>query len=156
MPTTFEEMLNSRGYIVYACKGTSMLPLLRQKKDIVEIHSISYRPKKYDVVLYKRNNQYILHRILHVFPTYYIIAGDHNAFIETDVTDDMILGVMTRIIRNGRNIYPTDWQYRFYVHLWCDFFPLRAAILYMKQKATAVLQRLIPRKEKDYNGDGDE
>ena len=66
---TFEDMLYSYGYIVYTNVGYSMLPLLRERRDITEI-----RPKpnccckKYDVVLYRRGDQYILHRILRVLP----------------------------------------------------------------------------------------
>lgn len=119
-----------------------MLPLIREKKDIAEIRGIKSCPKKYDVVLYKRENKYILHRILRVTPTGYIIAGDHNIFKEYDVTDDMIVGVMTRVIRNGKSIYTTDWRYKIYYHLWVDFFPIRVIILILKAKARVTAHRL--------------
>lgn len=58
--TTFEEMLEKDGYIVYSNVGYSMMPLLRQRKDIIEIRKKGPgRCKKYDVVLYKRGNKYI-------------------------------------------------------------------------------------------------
>ena len=66
---SFEELLETKGYIVYRTVGYSMLPLLRQKRDIVEIRPKgAERCRKNDVVLYKRNNKYILHRILEVCP----------------------------------------------------------------------------------------
>lgn len=70
-----------------------MMPLLRQKKDIIEIKKKnSERYKKYDVVLYRRGKKYILHRILKIFPDRYVVAGDHNTYLDPPVTDDMILG----------------------------------------------------------------
>ena len=127
---TFEEILNEKGYIAYTNVGFSMMPLLRQRRDIIEIKKREQgRCKKYDVVLYKRGEKYILHRILRVLPDGYLIAGDHNTYVETDVTDGMILGVMSRVIRNGRSITMGNPLYLFYVHLWCDCYPLRMFIL---------------------------
>lgn len=137
---SFEELLEKDGYLVYNNLGYSMLPLLRQKKDIIEIRkNCSERYKKYDVVLYKRGEQYILHRILKVLPDRYVIAGDHNTFIDPPVKDDMILGVMTRVIRNGKSITPDNFWYKVYVHFWCDFYPIRVFLL----KAKAFVYRCL-------------
>ena len=128
--TTFEELLAQDGRFVYTNVGCSMLPLLRQRRDIIEIRTKgTERCKKYDVVLYKRGGKYILHRVLKVMPKGYWIAGDNCAFMERDVTDDMILGIMTRVRKNGKNITTNSFRYRCYVHLWCDCYPLRFFIL---------------------------
>ena len=120
--TTFEELLEKNGYLVYSTVGLSMMPLLRQRRDIVEIRAKgSERFRKYDVVLYKQGSKYVLHRILKVNPEDYVIAGDHNFFREYGITDDDILGVMTRIIRDGKEVRMDNKLYRCYVHLWCDF-----------------------------------
>lgn len=130
---TFEDVLNRDGVLVYTNIGYSMMPLLRQRRDIIEIRKMeSGRYKKYDVVLYKRGDRYILHRILKVLPGGYIIAGDHNTFIEKDVTDNMILGVMTRVVRDGKTITPDSLWYKVYVHLWCDVYPVRMGLLKAK------------------------
>lgn len=130
---SYEDVLNEQGYFVYTNVGYSMMPLLRQKKDIIEIHKKGpERCKKYDVVLYKRRERYVLHRILRVLPDKYIIAGDHNTFLDSPVTDDMILGVLTRVIRNGKSITPDNIWYKLYVHLWCDIYPVRMMILRTK------------------------
>ena len=147
---TFEDLLGKKGYIVYTNVGYSMTPLLRPRKDIIEIHSKEEgRCRKYDVVLYKRGEMYILHRILKVNDNGYVIAGDHNTFLEYDITDEQILGAMTRIVRNGREIHMTDPGYRLYVHLWCDFYPVRMAILRGKafaRRGAGKIKRLIGRK----------
>ena len=78
---TFEEMLSQDGYLVYTNVGCSMLPLLRERRDIIEIRpKASPRCKKHDVVLYKRGDQYIIHRILCVLPDGYVIAGGPQHF----------------------------------------------------------------------------
>jgi len=132
--SSFEDLLHTDGYFVYTNVGFSMMPLLRQRNDLIEIRKKNGRCKKYDVILYKRGNKYILHRVLRVLPEGYIVAGDHNTFIETDVTDKMILGVMTRVIRNGKSITPDNIWYKMYVHLWCDAYPVRMLILKIKFK----------------------
>ena len=129
--STFEDVLKEQGYFAYTNVGFSMMPLLRQKKDIIEIHKKEPgRCKKYDVVLYKRGERYILHRILRVLPDGgYLIAGDHCTFVEKDIKDENILGVMTRVLRNGKYITPDNIWYKAYVHLWCDFYPIRMLVL---------------------------
>ncbi len=140
---TFEEILRGKGVFMYTNVGYSMMPLLRQKRDIIEIKKKEPgKCKKYDVVLYKRGETYILHRILKVRPDGYIIAGDHNTFIEKDVTDDMILGVMTRVIRDGKSITPENIWYKLYVHLWCDVYPVRMFMLKAKWKIWPVLSKV--------------
>lgn len=137
---TFEDLLEKDGFIVYTNVGCSMMPLLRQKQDIIEISKLDKHPKKYDVILYKRRDRYILHRVLRVLPEGYIIAGDHNTYIETDVTDDMILGVMNRVVRNGKAITPDNFWYKIYVHLWCDAYPVRMIIIRWKYRFIGILR----------------
>lgn len=140
---SFEELLETQGYMIYTNVGASMMPLLRQRRDIIEIRKKEAgRCKKYDVVLYKRVNRYILHRILKVLPDGYIIAGDHNVYIETDIKDENILGVMTRVIRNGKTITPDNIFYKIYVHLWCDCYPLRMLMLRCKWKAIRICSKI--------------
>lgn len=140
---SFEKYLDTNGYLLYTNVGVSMLPLLRQKRDIIEIRKVGTdRCKKYDVVLYKRGDKYILHRILKVLPDGYIIAGDHNTIVEKDIKDKNILGVMTRVIRNGKSITPDNLLYKLYVHLWCDIYPVRMMILKIKAFMGRVLRKI--------------
>lgn len=130
---TFEELLQNDGYIVFTNVGYSMMPLLRQKRDIIEIRrKMPGRCKKYDVVLYKRGEKYILHRIVKVLPDGYYIVGDHCTRLEKDIRDGDILGIMTRVIRNGKSITPQNTWYKLYVHLWCDVYPVRFLLIRIK------------------------
>lgn len=51
-----------------------------------------------------------------------MICGDHNYRREYDITDPDIIGVLTGVIRDGKEIPVTDKRYRWYVHIWCDLF----------------------------------
>lgn len=121
------------GRLVYTNEGDSMMPLLRQKRDLVVIGKPCGRCRKYDVALYKRDSgQYVLHRVLKVRREDYVICGDHRWQREYGVTDRHVIGVMTAVVRDGREISVRDLQYRIYVHLWCDLFYFRAGILWLK------------------------
>ncbi|MGN1416001.1 MAG: S24/S26 family peptidase [Oscillospiraceae bacterium] len=110
-----------------------MEPLIRQGRDLLIISAVSGRLKKYDVPLYKRDSgQYVLHRILKVRQNDYVICGDNRWQREYGITDRHIIGVLTGIVRDGKEISVTDKKYRLYVHLWCDFFYVRAFILMVK------------------------
>ncbi len=129
----FEEEINRTGRLVYTNVGCSMMPLIRQHKDLMIIEKPSGRCKKYDVPLYKRDDgKYVLHRILKVRKDDYVICGDHCWTKEYGITDRHIIGVLTGVVRDGKTIPVTDRRYQAYVHLWCDFFYIRAAILRSK------------------------
>ena len=128
--TRFEDVIERDGRLVYTNVGDSMRPLIRQDRDILIIEKYEGRLKKYDVPLYKRDSgQYVLHRILKVRPNDYVICGDNRYSKEYGITDRHIIGVLTAVVRDGKEIPINDWRYRIYVHLWCDFFPIRAVIL---------------------------
>ncbi len=131
MSASFEEVLARDGKLVYTGAGTSMLPMLRSKRDLIIVERPSGRLKRYDVTLYKRNSgQYVLHRVLKVRKDGYVLCGDNQWRREYGVTDRQIVGVLTAFVRDGKEIPVTDPHYRLYVHLWCDLFWLRAAILW--------------------------
>lgn len=120
-----------------------MLPLLRQKKDLVVIRAKGKeRCKKYDAVLYRRGPKYVLHRILQVRPDDYVIAGDNQFRREYGVTDDQILGIMIRFVRNGKDISVDNKLYQLYVHLWCDLYHIRAFILFGKYTARRIKRKI--------------
>ena len=66
--STFEEEIARNGFLLYRNVGDSMLPLIRQGRDLVLVsRKPEGRLKKYDVPLYRRDSgQYVLHRILKV------------------------------------------------------------------------------------------
>ena len=127
---SFEEILQREGRLIYTSVGDSMLPLIRPGRDLLVIERREGRLKKYDVPLYRRTSgQYVLHRILRVREDGYVLCGDNRWRKETGVTDGQILGVLTAVVRSGREISMDDWRCRLYARVWCGLFPLRALVL---------------------------
>ena len=141
--STYERELELHGRIIHTNKGTSMMPLLREGRDVMIIERPQGRLKRYDVPLYKRpDGSYVLHRILKVRERDYVICGDNLIRREYGITDRDIIGVLTGVIRNGKTISTTDLSYRIYSHLWCDLFYLRVAILWSVDIAKRAIHRL--------------
>ena len=140
MNSSFEEVLARDGRLIYTNVGDSMLPLIREGRDLLVIEPVSGRLRKYDIPLYRRDSgQYVLHRVLRVREDGYVLCGDNRWSKETGITDKHILGVLTARIRDGKELPMNDWRCRLYAHLWCDLFPLRAFVL----KVLHVLKRKI-------------
>jgi len=128
--STFEEELERTGRLVYTNQGDSMRPLIHKQHDMLIISKVSRPLKKYEVPLYKRDSgEYVLHRVLKVDKQGYVLCGDNRWNREYGITDKHILGVLEAVIRDGKRISVTDWNYRIYMHLWCDFFYVRAVVL---------------------------
>ncbi len=148
-PLSYEKALEKNGRIIWTSVGTSMLPLLREKRDVIIIERPSGRLGRYDVPLYKSSDgKYVLHRILRVKKDGYVICGDNCTKKEYGITDEQIIGVLTGVIRDGKTVKTTDFPYRLYAHLWCDFFYIRVAIIKLKVLFAAALSRLFKRKKK--------
>ena len=140
--STFEEVLAKNGKLIYTNVGDSMMPLIRQDKDLLVIEPVHGRLKKYDVPLYRRDSgQYVLHRILKVRQEDYVICGDNRWKKEYGITDRHIIGILTGIFRDGKTIPVTDKKYLLYVHVWCDFFPIRAILICIRNKLKKIRRR---------------
>ena len=127
---TFEEILNRDGRLIYSSVGDSMLPMIRQGRDLLVIEKPSGRLKRYDIPLYKRDNgRYVLHRILKVRDKDYAICGDNRYRCEYGITDKHIIGVLMAVIRDGVEKPLKGWRYGLYVFFWCRLFPVRVLIL---------------------------
>ena len=120
-----EKFIASEGYFINTTEGLSMYPMLRNRRDTIVIYPKTGRLKKYDVVLYRVNDTYILHRIIKVLPDSYVIRGDNRMDKEYGITDDMIIGVLTELYRDEKKINLNGWKYKFYSRVWNYIFPLR-------------------------------
>ena len=140
MYTTFEEELERSGKLAYTNVGVSMLPLLRQGRDVMVIEKAEvYRPL--DAVLFRRQT-FQIHRILKIMPDgRYWIVGD-NCVTGELVERRNILGVLTGVSRDGKLLKNTDLRYKAYVRLWCAPYHLRFFILRMKHLTKRILRRV--------------
>ncbi|MBR0134841.1 MAG: S24/S26 family peptidase [Clostridia bacterium] len=139
--SSFEEVLEKDGRLVYTTRGFSMRPMLRQNRDIVVIEPAKERLKKYDVALYHRNGKYVLHRIIKVNESDYTARGDNNCFKECGIRDADVLGVLTEFVRDGKKHSVSEPGYRLYARLRNASYPLRWLRFHTKKLIKRVLAR---------------
>ena len=112
-----------------------MEPMLRQNRDLVVIQVPASRLQKYDVALYKRGKDYVLHRVVGVADDRYLIRGDNTYAVET-VPDSAVIGVLTGFQRKGKQVSTDSRGYRLYVRFWHGIYPIRH--LYARFRCFAV------------------
>ena len=139
---SYEEELLLHGRILRTNKGISMMPLLRQDRDVMIIEKSVGRLKKYDAALYKRGDEYVLHRVVKVRAESYDIIGDNCIRVEHGITDDQIIGVLRGVIRDGKTISSDSLKYKLYCHIWCDFLYVRIGILKLINIFRAIKRRI--------------
>ncbi len=107
-----EEQIKDGKTVVFAPKGTSMLPLLRQGVDNVVIKKAPPKLKKYDLPLYRRENgQFVLHRVVGVGKKSYVMCGDNQIQRERGITDANVLAVAAGIYRGDKYISCDNAEY---------------------------------------------
>ena len=143
-PISYEDYLEEYGTLTYSNVGTSMLPLLRQGKDLftVERKAPGTRCKVGEVVLFRRPpDKYVLHRVIEVLPDGYTIMGDNCVTKERGVRDEDILGVMTGFVRKGKAHSVDERGYRAYSAVTMAMTPVRV----FAKKAINRLRRSLGR-----------
>ena len=138
---TYEEYLEKYGTLTYRNVGVSMMPLLKQGRDLFTVSKKEAdRCRKYDVVLYRRPpDKYVLHRIIEVREDDYVILGDNCINKEYGIKDCDIIGVMTEFVHKGKTYSVNDIRYRIYSILWCSFSGLR---IFLKKIIIKLKRRL--------------
>lgn len=145
---TYEDYLDQYKEMTYRFKGISMLPLLKQDRDLFTVRrkEPGERFHRTDVVLYRRGNDHVLHRITKVLPDgHYVILGDNCVSYEYDTCDDDILGVMTSFIRKGKNVSVNNFFYRIYANMRVTFAPVRIFRRKVKSKLYRIAKKLLRR-----------
>ena len=143
MNSSLRKELERSGQIIQTTVGDSMQPMLYNRKSAVVIKKTDGILKKYDLPLYQRpDGKYVLHRILKVRKNDYIICGDNRWKRET-VPHDWVIGCTTGYYKDKKLISVDDKKYQTYVHLWCRFFIIRAAILWIKDLPSRIRYKIV-------------
>lgn len=143
-----EEVLQTEGVLVSTTVGTSMYPMLRNRKDTIVVKPCAGRLEKYDVALYKCGSSYILHRVLKVLPNSYVIRGDNCDRKEYGITDSQILGVLVECYRGDKPLNLKGWPYKFYVRTHILLFPIWKVYRLVK-RVLKKIGRMILRKDRN-------
>ena len=140
---SYEEYLEENGELTYTNVGISMMPLLRQGKDLFTVarKDPTIRCSVGDVVLYKRPpDQFVLHRVIQVRPDDYVILGDNCVGREYGIRDEDILGVMTGFVRGKTAHSVNETGYRFYSFLILHTIHIRIFLKRLKGRIISFLK----------------
>ncbi len=139
---TIEEVLLQTGKYIGPTVGVSMLPMLKQRRDTIVVTAKTDRLKPLDVALYKRGDAYILHRVLKVTESGYIIRGD-NCYEDEIVPEETVIGVLAEFFRKDKHYFCTDEKYLRYVKKHLKRYKSRRFFVRIKRKIKAMVKKLI-------------
>lgn len=127
-----ERSIKELGYAVAPIAGTSMMPLLKEGRDRVELKPYCHeRLKKGDVVLYKKNDgTLVLHRIIKTENgEFFTVLGDHQFNNDERVNNNQIIAVARGFFIKGHYVNEKTRWYRLYKKLWLCNLNVRRIIL---------------------------
>lgn len=125
-----QETVEQGNSFSFCAFGRSMLPYIRNGKDLVVLGPTQNPIKRHDVVFYRRDNgRFVLHRVLKVYPDGSCdLCGDNQFSIEKGIRAHQIIAKLIRVERNGRVILPNSFSSKAF----CFFLPLRRFYLHVK------------------------
>lgn len=92
--------------------GTSMNPLLYEKRDFVLIEKPVFPLEIGDIPLYRRDDgRFVLHRIVDIDEKGYVMCGDNQFILEQGITDQNIIGVVCEMNIDGKKVSIDDPEY---------------------------------------------
>ena len=122
--------------------GKSMEPFLIDNKDVVRITPFSsgklYRG---DIVLFKLNSFYCLHRIIKIEKNRIILCGDGICQSKENIVQENVIGILDSIIReSGDVIACSSIKWKIKSCVWMALFPFRRYLLSIYNKLNKAKQ----------------
>ena len=144
MPVIRAQLAAGKTVTNFAPRGVSMLPMIRQGLDTVELSPVpSGGLKKFDLPLYQRDDgHYVLHRIVKV-GEHYTCIGDNQFVLEYPVRHDQVIAVVTAFTRNGKRVQVTDLWHRLYCRFWHLSRPVRKVFRWLWNGTKSRVRRLF-------------
>ena len=138
------EKLDENGEVTFTVSGTSMQPMVIDRKDTVTLKKATFPLKKYDVPFYRRDNgQFVLHRVVKIQKNgNYVCRGDNQTANEPNVRDDQIIAVLTSFERDGKFVdVNKSFKYKIYCRLWMFMRPYRILKYYFGRVIRKIFKR---------------
>lgn len=128
------EKLASDGIVSFSSHGTSMMPMLRDGKDSIDLIKKPDKIRKYDVIFYKRDDgHFVLHRVVKVCKdNTFILRGDNQYIKEKGVRYDNVIAILKSFTRKGKKYNVNQFKYKLYSHFWVNTVYIRKLLHYIK------------------------
>ena len=131
-----KQYIDSEGYFVATPVGTSMWPMLRNRRDNVYLVKYSGGLKKYDLPVYIRDDgKHVMHRCLgkNADGTY-IMCGDHQWVKEYGIREDQIIAIAAGFYRGDKFVSCDNKWYKLYARIWSSNLFLRHCVFFVIHK----------------------
>lgn len=135
---SIEDVLERDGVWVSTTAGTSMWPMLRDRRDTIVVKAANERLRPFDIALYRRGDAYILHRVIAVTESGYRTIGD-NCIAYENVPKSAVIGYLDTFWRGERCCNPRSGAWHLYARIWHALLPARRAL----KRTRAVAGRLV-------------
>ena len=140
MPLIRERLAAGQTVRYLPFRGVSMLPMLRQGKDAVELSPLPEKLKKYDLPVYQYpSGKYVMHRVMDVNADHYICLGDNTLEYE-HIRPEWMIGVVSAFKRGEKRISVDSKGYWIYCRIWVAVFPLRKFLSRVKRRIRRLLK----------------
>lgn len=124
-----EDMLNDGQSIIITVVGNSMYPFLRNKVDSVELYKVPYDDIKLnDIVVAKKGEKYILHRVYKKYDDLFIMLGDGNLQTDESYSKDDLICKARAIYRKDKRIDCSSIRFKLLSVIWRILKPSRKYI----------------------------
>lgn len=145
--TSVIEELDRHGSYASVTEGVSMRPLFRTHRDVVILKRPDRPLERFDVVLYTTSTEgkYLLHRIIRVRDSEYLIRGD-NTYIIEHVKKDRVLAVLSEYNRKGRHGSVDSFSFKLYSRFWNFIYPVRFLCHKLRRLLGKIYRGLFRRK----------
>ena len=125
MPLIRERLTAGQRVRYLTFRGVSMLPMLRQGIDTVELAPLPEKLSKYDLPVYQYpSGKYVMHRIVKVRKDHCICLGD-NTYQYEKIRREQMIGIVSAFKRGDKRIETDAFSYRLYCWIWVAAFPAR-------------------------------
>lgn len=116
----YRRVIEKNGILSFTPSGRSMWPIISNHADTVIIEAKQGRLKKYDVAFFERRGvKPVLHRVIKVKPDGYDMCGDSEVWVEKDVPEEAVFGVMTGYYKKKKYIdCRKNLLYKLVVRFW--------------------------------------
>lgn len=140
MPLIRERLAAGQTVRYLPFRGVSMLPMLRQGKDSVELMPLPEKMKKYDLPVYQYpSGKYVMHRVVDVKADHYVCLGDNTLEYE-HIRPEWMIGLVSAFKRGEKRISVESAGYRIYCRIWVAIFPLRKFLTRVKRRLKRLLK----------------
>ena len=110
-----KEVVASGGEFELYPKGTSMLPLIREREDAVILISPDFIEKG-DIVFYQRDDgKFVLHRVIKIKNDIFTMCGDNQFVLEKGIRKNQIFAKVKSIKRDGVTFDKDNETYKKYI-----------------------------------------